>query len=221
MNLPKDKNELKKEYFSWLYKNQENLKPIISDAIDSIYNVYQQQFDTTDVDNIRNGLKLNHLNCWALAEYVNEFAEQNIVFRNLITELSNHASSKIRINIITNCLLHNSPKYLVDNLLVSALNDRSKQVRLKVADIMLRLDKKQLVDKLFEQIKIEDDKEVKKTLLWTYELISKKWTFEPERNSITVHLKDGGVSGFNLEKDDDINNIEWIEKKVEEVRNTY
>lgn len=217
MNLPKEKIELKKEFFSWLNTNQESLKPIISDSIDSIYNVYESKFNTIDVDNIKKGLELNHTFCWALAEYVTEFAVKEKLFANLITELSKHPSSKVRLNIITNCL-YNKPENLTNRLLIEALDDKSKKVRLKAADVMLRLNKEQLREKLLERTKIETDKETKKTLLWTYELISKKWTFGPEWNRITVHLKDGGLSGFYLEENDDVNNIKWIEEKVEEIR---
>lgn len=220
MNLPINKNELKKEYFSWLNKNQEHLKSVISTSIDSIYNVYEKKFNKLDVSNIKKGLELNHTISWALAEHVNKFAENDQTFVNLIKELSNHPSSKVRLNIITNCL-YNKPEKLTNKLLIRALNDKSKKVRLKVADVMLRLNKKGLVDKLLERIKIETDKETKKTLLWSYELISKKWTYEPEWHSVSVHLKDGGISGFNLEEGDDIKNIKWIENKVLKIRNNH
>lgn len=212
MNLPKNKSELKNEYFSWLNKNQENHKPIISNAIDSIYNIHSNQFDTTDVENLKRGLVLNHTICWALGEYVNHFAEKNEIFTNLIKELSKHPSSKVRLNIITNCLL-NKPEKLVDNLLLEGLNDKSKKVTLKVADVMLRLNKEELAEKLLEKTRAETDEVTKKTLFWAYELIRKKWNYEPESNFISIHLKDGGISGFYLEEGNDINDINWIEKK--------
>jgi hypothetical protein len=72
---------------------------------------------------------------------------------------------------------------------------------------------------LLERAEIETDNETKNTLIWTYDLIIKKWTYEPEWKCVRVHLKDGGISGFNLEGENDINDIEWIEKKVAEIRN--
>ncbi|GAB1855807.1 hypothetical protein MHTCC0001_06420 [Flavobacteriaceae bacterium MHTCC 0001] len=218
MNFMKEKSKLKMEYFSWLNKNQESHKSVISDAIDSIYNVNSNQFDTTDVENIQKGLELNHTICWALGEYVNKFAENDEVFVNLIKKLSKHSSSKVRLNIITNCL-YNRPEKLTDNLLLKALNDKSKKVRLKVADVILRLNKGNLSKNLFKRAEIETDNETKNTLIWTYDLITKKWTYEAEWKCVRVHLKDGGVSGFYLKDGDDINDVDWIEKKVEEIRN--
>lgn len=215
MNLPKEKKELKKEYFSWLNKNQENHKPIISNAIDAIYNIYYNQFDSTDLKNLKKGLELNHTICWALGEHVNRFAESNEKLMNLLKELSKHSSSKVRLNIITNCL-YDKPKKLIDNLLLEALNDKSKKVRLKACDVLLRLNKEKLAYKLLERTKIETDKETKKTLIWTYELLSKKWSYDSDWIFVNVNMENGKIHGFIPENKND---IEWIEKKVKEIRN--
>ncbi|WCM43323.1 HEAT repeat domain-containing protein [Flavobacterium sp. CBA20B-1] len=220
MNLPKDKSELKKEYFSWLNKNQESLRTVISDAVDAIYNVYNKKYDAADVEKIKKGLALNHTFCWALGEYVFNFAKSDKIFANLIEELSNHASSKVRLNIITNCL-YNNPEDLVNQLLKNALNDKSKKVREKVADVMLRLNKENLTNHLLERTAIETDSNLKNNLLWTYQLLTKKWVYEAENNTVTVHLKDGGITKFFVEDGINSNDTVQIEKKVAELRNQH
>ena len=218
MNLPKDKIELKKEYYSWLNKNQVNLKPTISDAIDSIYNVHSKKFDLVDIENLRKGLELNHINSFALAKYICEFAQNENSIRQILLQLAKHKTAKVRLNIITLCL-YNKPTELVNTILINALNDKSKQIRLKVADVILRLNKKKLIEKLYQRVQIEADTEVKKRMQWTYELVNKNWILDSEYKKITVYLKDGGISGFFLKDLKEMDEIEIIERRVQEFRN--
>lgn len=152
IKLPKNKASLEKEYFSWLTTNDIDKKNIITVAINAVYNVYAKNYTANDADILRKGLELNHMYSYAFAEYVHDFARTDAVFENLLLELSSHPLATVRFNIVTNCL-YNYPIALVDTILENRLNDKSKKVRLKVADVLLRLDKESLLEPLQKKYK--------------------------------------------------------------------
>lgn len=219
ITLPSDKAAMQREYFSWLTKREMAKKPIISSAIDAIYDVYTGKYTTQDVDDLKQALTLNHMYSYAFAEYVHDFAKTDSVFEALLLELAQHSSATVRFNVVTNCL-YNYPAELIDFILVQLLDDKSKRVRLKVPDVMGRLNKEHLLPPLLERIQIEPDTEVKKAMQWTYDLLHKKWVLEPDGEHVTVHLKSGGVSGFSLSCLSD-DSLQAIEKEVEKIRREW
>lgn len=223
MNLPKEKEELKNQYYSWLNKNQTNYKKYISASIDAIYDINDNQVNSDVLLKLKQGLELPYLISYPLGEYVCHFAQREKKLENLLLELVAHPKSKVRLNIIIICF-YNKPEHLVKTILSKGLLDKSKANRAKTCDVILRLRKTVLNKDLLNAIASESDEQIMKTMQWTYDLVTKNWSLVNLFNNnlrVSVQLKDGGITGFDLNSIEDKENIELIENQTKHLRNYY
>ncbi len=200
MSLPKDRNALKREFHSWLNGNQREHEAPISEAIDVLYDVSTggtKVVGEHELATLRRGLELPYMVSYPLAEHVCELALTHQVLSDLLLELATHRLAKVRRNAMTICL-HDRPEETVVAMLVAGLQDKSKAVRLKAADVILRTQKRAFAREVRQCAQRESDPEASRVLGWTADLLERNWS-RGEDGHITVYLPDGGVSGFIAE----------------------
>lgn len=135
-----------------------------------------------------------------LAKLSHFIPEAKLIF----IDLSKNKSSQIRYNAVT-LLLCEPDDTIIEQVINMCINDPSRKVRQKVADVCQRLDYKKSVELLKHQYDIEFDESVKKSLIFSIKLLSDGYILEAGTRSdydLLVKTSGGGLKGISLSKDD-------------------
>ncbi len=122
--------------------------------------------------------------------------------KKIFDKLACDNDSKIRFNAVT-LLLCNPPDDVVLNVIEKCINDPSKKVRKKVADVCERIDNTEILNLLERQYNIEKDDSVKDSLLFSIRLLKNGYILE-ERDENTFDLlvkTNDGLTGIIISKE--------------------
>ncbi len=208
VDLPDDRDVLKREFLSWLNRNQRAVEGPIVRALDAVYDIATGVCDSArpvQLEALTLGLELPYLVSYPLAGYVIGLAEEHEELGALVLQLAEHPLAKVRRNAMTICL-HGGPEDMVRTMLLGGLQDRSKAVRLKAADVIFRTRRLGLTEHVRLAAEREPHPEVARELQWMARLMENGWVRGLD-GRVTAYVP-GGVAGVLTERGDTDADIE-------------
>ncbi|MFK7986149.1 MAG: hypothetical protein AB8I08_08960 [Sandaracinaceae bacterium] len=214
LSLPEDQSVLKGQFLSWLTRRQRAHAPVVEDALDALYDARDGNLNEACLARLQRGLELSGGLSYPLAEHVCALAAGEPRLRALLLRLGEHRLASVRRNVMMFCL-HDGPDETMSKLLVRGLSDRSKAVRLKAADVILRTERRELKEHVRLRGNQEPDRSLAETLRLIFGLLDRNWYRRPNGESIAVYHPRGGISGlFVIPGEDEPS----LERRVAELR---
>ncbi len=218
IDLPKDKETLKGDYFSRLNKSNLIYKDLISSIIDSIYEIKNTKtIMVNQIDIFKEGLcQPNEIIFFDLSgKYLIQLLDYDDRIEKLILDLSTDKSSRTRFNIIT-LMLYKPNDKLIEVILKNGLKDKSFKVREKSADTILRLEKHNLLDELSNQITVEKDKDKINKLSIYYNILKDGYLVEKNEFGCNLTIKTKtGLTGRTIDESE----YKDIENTIRKIKN--
>ncbi len=208
VELPEHRDVLKREFLSWLNRNQRAVEAPIVRALDAVYDIATGAYDSVgpaQLEALKLGLELPYLVSYPLAGYVLELAAEHEELGALVLQLAKHPLAKVRRNAMTICL-HDGPEDMIRTMLLGGLQDRSRPVRLKAADVIFRTRRLGLTEHVRLAAEREPQPEAARELLWMARLMENGWVRGLD-GRVTAYVA-GGVAGVLTEPGDTDADIE-------------
>ncbi len=191
-NLQDTKEVATTKALSSLDNKTEKYSTLLKELIETIYDIQSSgKLEKKYLDKLEEGIMAS----WEYVFYYHSglyVAKLSYYFKEaeeLLIKLSQHKDSKIRLRVVI--ILKARPSQRVLNeILANCINDKSKSVRLMVADVILDGNYINYVDLLEERILVEDDLAVIKTINDIMSLLKNGYCVHKfENNMYSVRIK--------------------------------
>jgi hypothetical protein len=186
-----------------IYQKHKNQLIEIVNCVDRI----QKKGELSDKDllileaGIRNSWEVVYY--WYAGKYLSLLTHKSEKAKTLFKQLFEDKDCDIRAKIVS--ILQLKPeKKLIQPILIKAINDKSKIVRIKAVEVTERLEIKKLIPVIKNQLDLENDLKVKKSFDWHLQMLENGFSIEKiDKYGHHIMIKrDNGYSGYTIDSND-------------------